>query len=118
MLTSVVFFTNIIALIIQTIIPIVRALQVVPSCHPRWENMENPENMEKMENINQMTKNTLFMVKKSLFVTQNALFVNQMTQHTLLYGFYVDGWKNHNIRLRSVQFGPQFSSDLQGVNYS
>ena len=32
-------------------------------------------------------------VKKSLFVTQNALFVNQMTQHTLLYGFYVDGWK-------------------------
>ena len=55
--------------------------------------MENPENMEKMENINEMTKDTLFMVKKSLFVTQNALFVNQMTQHTLLYGFYVDGWK-------------------------
>ena len=31
------------------------------------------ENSEKMENINQMTKNTLFMVKKSLFLTQNAL---------------------------------------------
>ena len=34
-----------------------RALQVVPSCHPGWENMEimeNTENMEKMKNNDQM----------------------------------------------------------------
>ena len=35
-----------------------KALQVVPSFHPWWENMEN---MEKMEDINQMTKNTPLM---------------------------------------------------------
>ena len=55
--------------------------------------MENPEKMENMEYIDQMTKNTLFMVKKSLFVTQNALFVNQMTKKLLFYGIYGNNWK-------------------------
>ena len=39
----------------------VMAPQIVESCHPGWENIENVEimeNMEKMENINQMTSNT------------------------------------------------------------
>ena len=39
------------------------SLQVVPSCHPGWENMEsmeNTENMVKMENINLMTENSIY----------------------------------------------------------
>ena len=54
-------------------------LQVVPSCYPRWENMEikgNMENMEKMENMKQMALNTIFMIIKTLFVTRNTLIVN------------------------------------------
>ena len=57
-----------------------RVPQIVPFCHPGWENMvniENVENMEKMDNIKQMTYNTVF-------VTQNTLFGNQMTQNTFM----------------------------------
>ena len=32
-----------------------------------------------------------------VFVTFSTVFVDQMTQNTLLYGIYGDGWTNHNI---------------------
>ena len=63
---------------------VIRVLQVFPSCHPEWENMEsveNTENVEKMENINQMTWNTLLMI-------QNNIFVTQMTRLTFVYLSY------------------------------
>ena len=61
-----------------------RALQIVESCNPRLENMENRETME---NIKQKNKNTMFMTQNTLSMTQNTLFVNQMTQNTLFTAF-------------------------------
>ena len=43
------------------------------------------ENMEKMESINQMTRNTIFMIQNTVFVTEK-LFVDQMTQFSLFHG--------------------------------
>ena len=61
---------------------------------------ENGLSWENMENINQMTKNTLFMIQNTRFVTQKTLFDHQKTQNTLFYGYYVAGRKNHKIHAK------------------
>ena len=43
-----------------------------------WENMENTEKMEKVKDINQMTKNSLFMI-------QNTHFGNPMTLYFMAF---------------------------------
>ena len=88
----------------------VMAPQIVESCHPRWENMDN---MEKMENISHMTWNTLFMIQNSLLRTQSTLFAMQVTQTTLVQGIYGDGWKSHNIW--AWRIWSWFSSRLKNV---
>ena len=57
----------------------------------RWENMEN---------INQMTKNTPFMIQNTRFMTQKKTLFDQKTQNTFFYGYYVAGRTNHKIHAR------------------
>ena len=66
-----------------------------------WENMANMENMENMENITIWLKTLFYDSKHKHYIYDskqsicdwNTLFVNQMTQNTLFYGIYGDGWK-------------------------
>ena len=44
-----------------------RALQIVPSCDPRWENMEKMENTENMEKMTRLLK-ALFFDSKHYFL--------------------------------------------------
>ena len=73
-----------------------RALQVVPSCHPGWENMEitaNTENMEKMENIDQMTsKHSIYDSKHIICDSKYCICQPADSKHSIC-SMYGHGWK-------------------------